>query len=61
MADILNVEQAAEFLGVSDTRVRRLARESLMNNVSDNATEPTFNSDELKRYKELAERIGGIN
>ena len=60
MSDIFTVTHAAEFLGVTDSRVKRLARESLLNNVGDDAAEPTFNCDEVKRYKELAERIGGI-
>lgn len=60
MADLLNLEQTAEFLGISDSRVKRLARESLLNDVAGNPDAPEFNADEVKRYKELAERIGGI-
>ncbi|MDP2559923.1 helix-turn-helix domain-containing protein [Psychrobium sp. 1_MG-2023] len=60
MDDILTVEQTAEFLGITDVRVKRLVRESLLNNVSDDAENPQFKADEVKRYKELADRIGGI-
>lgn len=60
MDELLTVEQVAEFLGISDSRVRRLARESLLNNVGDDADNPRFNATDVKKYKELAERIGGI-
>ncbi len=60
MEELLTVDQVAEFLGITDIRVKRLTRESLLNNVSDDAENPMFKPDEVKRYKELAERIGGI-
>ncbi|WP_435276491.1 helix-turn-helix domain-containing protein [Psychrobium sp. nBUS_13] len=60
MDELLTVDQVAEFLGISDSRVRRLARESLLNNVGDDAENPKFSADAVKKYKELAERIGGI-
>jgi len=60
MEELLTVDQVAEFLGITDIRVKRLTRESLLNNVSDDADNPMFKPDEVKKYKELAERIGGI-
>lgn len=60
MDELLTVDQVAEFLGITDSRVKRLTRESLLNNVSDDAENPMFKPDEVKRYKELAQRIGGI-
>jgi len=60
MSDTLTVEQTAEFLGITESRVKRLARESLLNDVGGNSEAPVFNSADVKRYKELAERIGGI-
>lgn len=60
MEELLTVEQAAEFLGITDVRVKRLTRESLLNNVSTDADTPMFKPEELKKYKELAARIGGI-
>jgi len=60
MEDLLTVDQAAEFLGITDVRVKRLTRESLLNNVSDDSENPMFKADEVKKYKELAARIGGI-
>jgi hypothetical protein len=60
MDELLTVDQVAEFLGITDIRVKRLTRESLLNNVSDDANNPMFKPDEVKKYKELAERIGGI-
>jgi len=60
MSDTLTTLQTAEFLGMTESRVKRLARESLLNDVSGNPDSPVFKVDEVKRYKELAERIGGI-
>ncbi len=60
MEELLTVDQAAEYLGITDVRVKRLTRESLLNNVSDDADTPMFKPEELKKYKELAARIGGI-
>jgi len=60
MEELLTVDQVAEFLGITDIRVKRLTRESLLNNVSDDADNPMFKPEEVKKYKELAERIGGI-
>jgi len=60
MSDTLTTQEAADFLGVTDSRVKRLARESLLNDISGDADSPVFKTDEVKRYKELAERIGGI-
>lgn len=60
MDELLTVDQVAEFLGITDSRVKRLTRESLLNNVSDDADKPMFKPDEVKRYKELAERVGGL-
>jgi hypothetical protein len=60
MDELLTVEQVAQYLGITDIRVKRLTRESLLNNVSDDTNNPMFNPDEVKKYKDLAERIGGI-
>jgi len=60
MSDTFTVEQTAEYLGITESRVKRLARESLLNDVSNNDDSPVFNAGDVKRYKELAERIGGL-
>jgi len=60
MEGLLTVAQVAEFLGITDVRVKRLTRESLLNNVGDDADNPMFKADEIKKYKEFAARIGGI-
>jgi len=60
MEETLTVAAAAEFLGITEARVKRLARESLLSTVGGDSEEPLFNSEDLKRYKELAQRIGGI-
>ena len=58
---LMTTEQVAEFLGVKEERVRRLERESLpIAAEKDDAGNAKFNEDDVKRYKELAERIGGI-
>jgi len=60
MEDVLTVSATAEFLGITESRVKRLARESLLSNAGGDNDKPVFNSADVKRYKELAERIGGI-
>ena len=56
---LMTTEQVAEFLGVKEERVRRLERESLLIAAEkDDAGNAKFNEDDVKRYKELAERIG---
>ena len=57
----MNVKEVAEFLGIQEVRVQRLARESLLV-PTDNDTEgnPIFASEDVQRYKQFAERLGGI-
>lgn len=58
---LMTVEQVAEFLGVQTIRVERLARENLLVPADkDAAGKPMFNEDDVKRYKTLAERLGGL-
>ncbi|MEL0634025.1 helix-turn-helix domain-containing protein [Pseudoalteromonas carrageenovora] len=58
---LMSTEQTAEFLGVKVERVKRLARESLLIAKSeDEDGEPQFDSAEVAKYKELAERFGGL-
>ncbi len=58
---LLNVAQVAEFLGVKEERVRRLEREHLLiAKDKDEKGEALFDEGDVKRYKELAERIGGL-
>jgi excisionase family DNA binding protein len=58
---IMSVQQVAEFLGITDTRVERLARENLLVAAhQDDNGKPQFNEDDVKRYKILAERLGGL-
>ncbi|ATC93419.1 MerR family transcriptional regulator [Pseudoalteromonas tunicata] len=58
---LMTIEQVAEYLGVQVERVKRLERESLLiGKDKDDAGNAMFNEDDVQRYKELAERIGGI-
>jgi len=55
---LMSTEQVAEFLGVKVERVKRLAREHLLISKSqDDKGEPLFDPEDVKKYKELAERI----
>ena len=57
----MSTEQVAEFLGVKVERVKRLARESLLIAKSEDENgEPQFDTAEVAKYKELAERFGGL-
>lgn len=58
---LMTTEQVAEFLGVKEERVRRLEREHLLIAAEkDDAGNAQFKEEDVKKYKELAERIGGI-
>ncbi|SFC53885.1 MerR family transcriptional regulator [Pseudoalteromonas denitrificans] len=58
---LMTIEQVADFLGVKEERVKRLEREHLLiakeNDGSGNAL---FDDGDVQKYKELAERIGGL-
>lgn len=57
----MNVSEVAEFLGVAEVRVTRLARERLLVAAqTDEKDEPLFDKEAVNKYKELAERLGGI-
>ncbi|MFY8273494.1 helix-turn-helix domain-containing protein [Pseudoalteromonas sp. SSDWG2] len=59
--DLMTSEQVAEFLGVKIERVKRLARESLLIAKSqDDNGDPMFEKTDVEKYKELAQRLGGI-
>ncbi|ATD07752.1 MULTISPECIES: helix-turn-helix domain-containing protein [Pseudoalteromonas] len=57
----MTTEQVAEFLDVKVERVRRLARENLLvAKDTDASGEPIFDKADVEKYKELAQRLGGI-
>ncbi|NYR13227.1 MULTISPECIES: helix-turn-helix domain-containing protein [unclassified Pseudoalteromonas] len=59
--NLMSTEQVAEFLGVKTERVKRLARESLLMSKSEDTNgDPQFDTDEVTKYKLLAERFGGL-
>ncbi|GAB3026704.1 MerR family transcriptional regulator [Bowmanella dokdonensis] len=58
---LMSVSEVAEYLGVQEIRVERLERESLLVSKDKDAEgKPLFDKDDVQRYKEFAERIGGI-
>jgi phage terminase Nu1 subunit (DNA packaging protein) len=58
---LMSVQEVAEFLNVQEIRVERLQRESLLvAKETDSNGNPLFDSDEVAKYKSLAERLGGI-
>ncbi|MDR6984505.1 excisionase family DNA binding protein [Rheinheimera pacifica] len=58
---LMTVEQVANLLGVQTVRVERLARENLLIAADkDSEGKPLFNEEDVKRYKTLAERLGGL-
>jgi len=57
----MTVNEVASFLDVQDVRVQRLQRESLLvSKEKDGSGNPLFDSSDVEKYKELAERLGGI-
>jgi DNA-binding transcriptional MerR regulator len=58
---LMSVTEVAEFLGVQDVRVERLEREHLLvSKEKDAEGKPMFDRGDVERYKEFAERLGGI-
>ncbi|MFC4700888.1 helix-turn-helix domain-containing protein [Glaciecola siphonariae] len=58
---LMTVAEVAEFLSVQDVRVQRLERESLLMSADKDADgNPLFERTDVEKYKELAERLGGI-
>ncbi|GGW83010.1 MerR family transcriptional regulator [Alteromonas halophila] len=58
---LMTVSEVAEYLNVQDIRIERLERESLLvSKDKDEAGNPLFDSDDVERYKKLAERLGGL-
>ncbi len=58
---LMTVNEVAEFFGVQSTRVERLERESLLiAKEKDDQGNPLFERSDVEKYKELAERLGGI-
>lgn len=58
---LMTVAEVAEFLGVKELRVERLEREHLLiSKDKDGAGKPLFAKEDVEKYKEFAERIGGI-
>ncbi|GAA5218123.1 helix-turn-helix domain-containing protein [Corallincola platygyrae] len=61
MSQMMSVADVAAFLNVSEVRVERLAREKLLVPVEeDSEGHPVFSEDDVKRYKTLADRLGGL-
>lgn len=57
----MSVTEVAEFLGVKEVRVERLEREHLLiAKDKDESGKPIFAKEDVEKYKEFAERIGGI-
>lgn len=58
---LMTVAEVATFLAIQEIRVERLARENLLVAAGkDDSGKPMFEQEDVKRYKILAERLGGI-
>lgn len=58
---LMSVNEVADFLGVQESRVMRLEREHLLIAKEKSADDqPMFDHGDVAKYKELAERLGGI-
>jgi hypothetical protein len=58
---MMTVTEVADFLSVQDIRVQRLERESLLLSKEKDANgNPLFDKSDVEKYKELAERLGGL-
>jgi hypothetical protein len=57
----MSVAQVADFLAVQESRVLRLERERLLLSIEKNTEDaPMFDQADVAKYKELAQRLGGL-
>ena len=57
----MSVSEVATFLDIQEARVERLERESLLiSKEKDQNDAPMFDKTDVIKYKELAERLGGL-
>jgi DNA-binding transcriptional MerR regulator len=58
---LMTTAEVAAFLSVKEERVKRLEREHLLVAAEkDDAGNVLFRQEDVEKYKELAERIGGL-
>lgn len=58
---LMTTAEVAAFLSVKEERVKRLEREHLLVAAEkDDAGNVLFREEDVQKYKELAERIGGL-
>ncbi|QJR81441.1 helix-turn-helix domain-containing protein [Alteromonas pelagimontana] len=58
---LMTVEEVAAYLAIQEIRVERLERESLLiAKETDAQGKPLFEKSDVERYKQLAERLGGL-
>lgn len=58
---LMNVSEVAAFLDVQELRVERLVRESLLVPADKDAEgNPLFEQTAVEKYKQLADRLGGL-
>jgi hypothetical protein len=58
---MMTIAEVASFLSVQDIRVQRLERESLLLSKDKDADgNPLFDKNDVEKYKELAQRLGGL-
>ena len=58
---LMTVEDVASYLDIQKVRVERLHRESLLTaKDKDDQGNPLFDKADVEKYRQLAERIGGI-
>ncbi len=58
---LMTVAEVAEYLGVQEVRVERLEREHLLIAIEKTSDgKPLFSKEAVEKYKELAQRLGGI-
>jgi DNA-binding transcriptional MerR regulator len=58
---MMTIAEVADFLSVKAARVQRLERESLLLSKDKDADgNPLFDQSDVEKYKELAERLGGL-
>jgi len=58
--ELIDKAQVAEILGVTETRVDRMTRESLLTAIPQDDGSSKYDKGAIERYKSFADKLGGI-
>ena len=58
--ELMNKTEVAELLGVTESRIERMAKENLLSAIEEKDDTIMFDKAAIERYKTFADRLGGL-